>query len=144
MSDKIRAYLLRVDKNNGTVYRGYVTEMEHSLKALQNYVNHDEPGGTIATVGLTRDIVVIVNDDGIAKNLPPNRIWFSKDGELLDILLGNLMCVRFDGIEDLTDIKDEDIPIIEKYLLPAGEPLGTPLAVENELPEYKECKKDRL
>lgn len=137
MSDKIRAYLLRVDENSGTIYKGYTAEMEKSLKAFQNYVNYGKPDGSIAIVRLTEEIVMIANDESILLGLPLNRIVVSENDKPLDVLLGNAVCVRFNEVEDFVDIKDEDIPFIEEHLRPAGKTWGT-FRAESELAEYEE------
>ena len=107
--DKIQAYLLRVDRLSGVVYKGYLANVDNSLEAEQAYVNYNEPHGLIAVVSITDEIDVICNDEGKLKNLPINRFLISDDGVVLDMLVGNI---------EFTSIKEDDIPIIESHLIP--------------------------
>lgn len=116
--DKIQAYLLRVDRLSGVVYKGYLANVDNSLEAEQAYVNYNEPHGLIAVVSITDEIDVICNDEGKLKNLPINRFLISDDGVVLDMLVGNIMCVRHNSDGEFTSIKEDDIPIIESRLIP--------------------------
>lgn len=116
--DKIQAYLLRVDRLSGVVYKGYLANVDNSLEAEQAYVNYNEPHGLIAVVSITDEIDVICNDEGKLKNLPINRFLISDDGVVLDMLVGNIMCVRHNSDGEFTSIKEDDIPIIESHLIP--------------------------
>lgn len=116
--DKIQAYLLRVDRLSGVVYKGYLANVDNSLEAEQAYVNYNEPHGLIAVVSITDEIDVICNDEGKLKNLPINRFLISDDGVVLDMLVGNIMCVRHNSDGEFTLIKEDDIPIIESHLIP--------------------------
>jgi hypothetical protein len=40
------------------------------------------------------------------------------DGVVLDMLVGNIMCVRHNSDGEFTSIKEDDIPIIESHLIP--------------------------
>lgn len=115
---KIQAYLLRVDKLSGVVYKGYLSEVENSLKAEQRYVNYDEPHGLITVLSITDEIDVIANDEGKLKNYPINRFVVDDMGGVYDMLVGNLMCVRHNSEGEFTSIREEDIPVIEKHLIP--------------------------
>lgn len=116
--EKIQAYLLRVNKLSGVVYRGYLAEVDNTLEAEQRYVNYDEPHGFIAVVSITDKIDVICNDEGKLRNFPINRFLVSDDGVVLDMLVGNIMCVRHNSEGEFTSIKEDDIPIIESHLIP--------------------------
>ena len=116
--DKIQAYLLRVDRLSGVVYKGYLANVDNSLEAEQAHVNYNEPHGLIAVVSITDEIDVICNDEGKLKNLPINRFLISDDGVVLDMLVGNIMCVRHNSDGEFTSIKEDDIPIIESHLIP--------------------------
>ena len=70
--EKIQAYLLRVNKLSGVVYKGYLAEVDNSLEAEQAYVNYDEPNGLITVVSITDEIDVICNDEGKLRNFPMN------------------------------------------------------------------------
>lgn len=116
--EKIQAYLLRVNKLSGVVYKGYLAEVDNTLDAEQRYVNYDEPHGLITVLSITDEIDVIANDEGKLKNLPINRFVISDDGVVLDMLVGNIMCVRHNSEGEFTSIKEDDIPIIESHLIP--------------------------
>lgn len=116
--EKIQAYLLRVNKLSRVVYKGYLAEVDNTLEAEQRYVNYDEPHGLIAVVSITDKIDVICNDEGKLKNFPINRFLVSDDGVVLDMLVGNIMCVRHNSEGEFTSIKEDDIPIIESHLIP--------------------------
>lgn len=115
---KIQAYLLRVDKLSGVVYKGYLSEVENSLEAEQRYVNYDEPRGLITVLSITDEIDVIANDEGKLKNYPINRFVVDDMGGVYDMLVGNLMCVRHNSEGEFTSIREEDIPVIESHLIP--------------------------
>lgn len=110
-SDKIDAYLMRVD-SAGTVYAGYMTEVENSLEAEQRYVE-----GLIEVISLG-DVDIIFNEEGKLKQLPANRCFVDDDGNVLDIIAGNIMCVRHDEEGMFTSILEQDIKVIEQYLRP--------------------------
>ena len=129
--DKIQAYLLRVDRLSGVVYKGYLANVDNSLEAEQAYVNYNEPHGLIAVVSITDEIDVICNDEGKLKNLPINRFLISDDGVVLDMLVGNIMCVRHNSEGVFTSIKEDDIPIIESRLIPL---------IPDKMIDYKETK----
>lgn len=116
--EKIQAYLLRVNKLSGVVYKGYLAEGDNTLEAEQRYVNYDEPHGLITVLSITDEIDVIANDEGKLKNLPINRFLISDDGVVLDMLVGNIMCVRHNSEGEFISIKEDDIPIIESHLIP--------------------------
>lgn len=115
---KIQAYLLRVDKQSGVVYKGYLSEVENSLEAEQRYVNYDEPYGLITVLSITDEIDVIANDEGKLKNYPINRFVVDDMGGVYDMLVGNLMCVRHNSEGEFTSIREKDISVIESHLIP--------------------------
>ena len=109
MSEKIEAYFLRCDQ--GRQYRGYVGQIENTLKAHQSYV-----GGLIQAVSLTPEIIVICNDEGKLQQLQPNRAWV-ENSQVLDYFAGSIICVRHSG-DEFASIKPEDIAVIESLLIP--------------------------
>lgn len=115
---KIRAYLMRVNQISGVVYKGYLAEVDNSLEAEQAYVNYDEPHGLITVISINDNIDIICNDEGKLKNFPINRFLVNDDGVVLDMLVGNIMCVRHNSDGEFTSIKEDDIPIIESHLIP--------------------------
>lgn len=115
---KIQAYLLRVDKQSGVVYKGYLAEVDNTLEAEQRYVNFNEANGLIQVVSINNNIDVICNDEGKIRNFPINRFFVDDDGGVWDLLVGNAMCVRHNKDGEFTSILPEDIPVIEKHLVP--------------------------
>ena len=115
---KIQAYLLRVNKLSGVVYKGYLAEVDNTLEAEQRYVNFNEANGLIQVVSINDDIDIIVNDEGKLNNFPINRFLVSDAGVVLDMLVGNIMCVRHNSDGEFTSIREEDIPVIESHLIP--------------------------
>lgn len=115
---KIKAYLMRVNQISGVVYKGYLAEVDNSLEAEQAYVNYDEPHGLITVISINDNIDIICNDEGKLKNFPINRFLVNDDGVVLDMLVGNIMCVRHNSDGEFTSIKEDDIPIIESHLIP--------------------------
>ena len=109
MAEKIDVYFLRCDQ--GRQYRGYVGQIENSLKALQSYV-----GGNIQAVALTPEIIVICNDEGKLQEFQPNRAWVDSSG-VIDYFVGNILCVRHRG-EEFASIAPMDIEVIERCLIP--------------------------
>lgn len=129
--EKIQAYLLRVNKLSGVVYKGYLAEVDNTLEAEQRYVNYDEPHGLITVLSITDEIDVIANDEGKLKNYPINRFVVDDMGGVYDMLVGNLMCVRHNSEGEFTSIREEDIPVIEKHLV---------VIMPDNLTEYKEAE----
>lgn len=115
---KIKAYLMRVNQLSGVVYKGYLAEVDNSLEAEQAYVNYDEPHGLITVISINDNIDIICNDEGKLKNFPINRFLVNGDGVVLDMLVGNIMCVRHNSEGEFTSIREEDIPVIESHLIP--------------------------
>ena len=129
--EKIQAYLLRVNKLSGVVYKGYLAEVDNTLEAEQRYVNYDEPHGLITVLSIADEIDVIANDEGKLKNYPINRFVVDDMGGVYDMLVGNLMCVRHNSEGEFTSIREEDIPVIEKHLVSI---------MPDNLTEYKEAE----
>lgn len=115
---KIKAYLMRTDEKSKIVYKGYLAEVDNTLEAEQAYVNYNKPHGLITVVSINNDIDIIANDEGKLKNFPINRFLVSDDGVVLDMLVGNIMCVRHNSDGEFTSIREEDIPVIESHLIP--------------------------
>lgn len=111
MSEKIKAYLLRVD-SSGQLYRGYIAEVENSLAFEQRYV-----GDRIDVYTLTNDIDVIGGDEAVVMGRTLNRAVYDKRGNFITVLAGTLMAVRHEG-DYFTSIHEEDVVVIEKMLKP--------------------------
>ncbi len=114
---KINAYLLRVDEKSGTVYHGYLAEVDNDLKAEQLFVNYNQPHGTIQVLRLNEDICAIINDEGKLKNFYVNRIWLDGNGCFIDYIVGNIMCVRYGNDGEFASILPSDIAVIEEMLI---------------------------
>ena len=138
MAQKIKAYFMRVDRESGTPYQGYFGEIENELEAKQLYVNFDEPGGLIQCICMD-GIDIICHDEGKLRNFPFNRVWIDKDGCVLDIFAGNIMCVRHNDEGEFVSIEESDRETIEKYLLPLAviTEHGIIPYDESTLPEWK-------
>lgn len=93
-------------------YQGYFGELQNTLEAEQKYV-----GGLIQVVSLDGVVDVICNDEGKLRGLPVNCAFVDADDNVLDVFVGDLVCVRHDEGE-FTDIHEEDLQIIRKYLRP--------------------------
>jgi hypothetical protein len=128
---RIKIFAMRCEE--GKVYKGRIEEMENSLEAKQRFVD-----GHIQVVGLTDEIDLVLNDEGKLDSLPLNRVWLGKDGNILDILVGNVLACRFDSEGDFTSILESDIPVILERLPAVMAVLGRNVLVRNEddLPEY--------
>jgi hypothetical protein len=111
MSQKIKAYIIRVS-DEGLHYKGYLGEVSNDLKSKQKIV-----GGYIEVVPITPEIDAIVNEDGKNKCLPLNRLLLDEDRNIVDCIVGNIICVRHCG-DEFADIKAEDREIIESRLIP--------------------------
>ena len=119
MAETIKVFMMHFCNQNMTSVQGYLREVEDTLCALQRLVH-----GYIQTVpiGEHTGILLICNEEGKLDNLPLNRLLFVDDGEgeleLIDTIVGDCFCCRFDGCEGFASIKESDIPIIQKYLKP--------------------------
>lgn len=136
---RITAYLLRVDEKSRIPYKGYLTEVENSLEAEQYYVNYDRSNGIIQVITLD-GIDYILHDESKLLGFPPNRVIVGDKGEVLDIIAGNIMCVRHNADGDFTSILKSDIDVIEKRLRPIFAVIRNTVFIRgsDDLPEYKE------
>lgn len=131
--ETIKVFAMRVDENKLKVYKGRIEEISNTLEAKQKFV-----GGLITVVGLTDELDIIANDEGKLEHLLPNRAWLDEDGNVLDILVGNIMVCRFDDDGNFTSVLESDIPIILKRLPAIMAILGHTICLrtEDDLPEY--------
>lgn len=129
---RIKIFAMRCE--DGKVYKGRIEEIENSLEAKQRFVD-----GHIQVIGLTDEIDLVLNDEGKLDGLPLNRVWLGKDGNILDILVGNVLACRFDSEGDFTSILESDIPMILERLPAVMAVLDNNVFVRNEedLPEYE-------
>lgn len=128
----ITAYLLRVDEE-GRQYQGYVSEVENSLKAEQEYV-----GGGIETFTLNDEFVLICARDAVIFGKTLNRALYDERGNFITAFAGNLLVVRYKG-DEFDSIMEEDVKLIERMLKPIDHIVcGTVfLKAAEELPEWK-------
>lgn len=111
MVKKMKAYLMRAS-SDGVVYKGYVGELENSLKAEQNYV-----GDGIETFALNDDLVLIGARDAVIWGKTLNRALYDERGKFRTVFAGNLMVVRHKS-DTFASIREEDAAVIEKLLKP--------------------------
>lgn len=133
---RIKVFLMEVT-DDGRPCKGYLTEIDDTLKTLQEIVR-----GRIDAINLTDDIVVIMNkNEKYTENCPPNRALVEEDGTILDILCGNICCCR--GTDDeFSDIFEEDIEIILRTLKATVNIDETWIGIpEHALPEVKNKRK---
>jgi hypothetical protein len=114
---KILSYQIRVDEETGKLYRGSLREIENTLDAKQKFVNFGRAGGLIQVVSLG-DIDLILHDEGKILQYPPNRAILDDDGEVLDVIVGNILAVRHNSEGDFTSILPSDVEVLDKYLKP--------------------------
>ena len=104
---KIKAYFIPAG------YQGYFSDIENSLEAKQKYV-----GGLIQVVSLD-DVDIIINDEGKLMGLPVNRAIVDDDENVLDVIVGDIICLRHDDDEgEFRSILENDLQTITKYLRP--------------------------
>lgn len=129
---RIKIFAMRCEDRK--VYKGRIEEIENSLEAKQRFVD-----GHIQIIGLTDEIDLVLNDEGKLDGLSLNRVWLGKDGNILDILVGNVLACRFDSEGDFTSILESDIPMILERLPAVMAVLDNNVFVRNEedLPEYE-------
>lgn len=131
----IKVFAMRVDEKKLKVYRGRIEELPNTLEAKQKFV-----GGLITVVGLTDELDIIANDEGKLEHLLPNRAWLDEAGNVLDILVGNLMVCRFDNEGNFTSVLESDIPVILNRLPAIMAVLGRNICLraEEDLPNYED------
>lgn len=141
-AEKIQAYFMRVDEVTGQPYRGYLGEIENTLKAYQKYVSFDKDAMNIEVVPFSENLLLICNENGKVFDYPANRAFFDEHGRMRDVIRGNVLVVRCAG-EEFASIQESDISEIVRYLLPVSLKGSIPLLLEEELlPEYKEGYSD--
>ena len=97
--------------SNGVVFSGRMGIVENTLKDIEAYM-----GGPVELVKLTNNILLIRKQEKNGKKLPVNRALI-KDGKVVEILTGNLICVR-QGKMGFCSIERADVEEIRKYLKP--------------------------
>lgn len=92
-------------------------EIENSLKSLQ-----DEVDGYIELTSITKEssemgIFVLVNEEGLLKDLKPSVIYIDKDENINGALVGNIVFIGLDDGDDWKSLTDEQIEYIRKNIL---------------------------
>lgn len=103
MNETVKAFVL-MDKDDP----GEIREIENTLEAFQEIV-----GGYIETVPFEGDLVMIINEEGKLRELPPNFIWRG------DCIVGTAVFVRVDG-DEFADVEEEDRETIEDSIWSGG------------------------
>lgn len=91
-ANQIRAIVKEVGK------KPTVTEIKNELEVFKSLV-----GGYIEVVRVTPDILMICNEEGKMRGLPPN---FSTGH---DVIVGTAVFVAFDGKEDFAGLSDYQV-----------------------------------
>ena len=105
-TNNIKAYFMRAG------YQGYFGEIQNTLEAKQEYV-----GGLIQVVSINGVADLICNEEGKILHLPVNRAFVDDNGEVLDVIVGDILVVRHDE-GDFVDVHENDLEIIVKHLRP--------------------------
>ena len=86
-------------------------EIENTLQAKQNLV-----GGRIEVISLTEELDLIVNEEYLLNGSKP-RVMIFENNEISNIVMDDCFVCRNDGEGNFTDIKREDISMLQEYLL---------------------------
>lgn len=89
-------------------------QIDTGLESLQHAVQ----GDIEVTYPFEDDVALIVNEEGKVNGLPLNRALRDEDGEIYDILAGNILVVGL-GEENFTDLSPE---LMKKYQLHFKDP----------------------
>ena len=127
LMSRIKAYFMRV--NGGIVYQGYISSIEDSIKAFEEYV-----GNKIQVTDLENGMAIISILRGSSEN--PNRVLMF-DEEVITVFFGNILVVRFDG-DKFLDILRGDINYLEYVLQPIKSIDGYTIRInDGSLPSYR-------
>lgn len=85
-----------------------VVELEDKLETYQNIV-----GGYIETLMIRKDILLVLNEEGKFEGLPPNMA-IMKNGEVLDVIVGNVCFISFDKEGNFDSLNDEQIKWVKE------------------------------
>ena len=108
--EKILTIQLKID-DSGKPMKPVFVEVDNTLKAMQEFV-----AGNIEVIKI-EDIIVVMNEEGKLKDLPLNCILYDENREVIDGLVGNLLCCRANSDGDFVSIKENDLEILEKHLI---------------------------
>ena len=105
MENKLRVLFIEVGKEAKFI------QIDNDLKSYQKLVD-----GWLESIYINDEMVVFCNEEGKLRGLASNKLLYSDDGVLLDVLVGNLFVCRVDENGDFADIKDEDLELIRRYV----------------------------
>ena len=88
-----------------------MTEIENTLVAMQKFVN-----GPIEVINITDEILLVCNDEGKMRGLPPSA-FIIKHQQMQDIIMGKFFLCREDG-ENMVSIQETDISEFKRIVLP--------------------------
>lgn len=88
-----------------------MTEIEDTLDAMQKFVD-----GDIETINITDKILLVCNDEGKMRGLPPSA-FIIKHQQMQDIIMGKFFLCREDG-ENMVSIQETDIAEFKRIVLP--------------------------
>ena len=106
MNSCVTAYIMRVS-DDGVNYQGYLADIENTLEEFQSIVD-----GNIEVIRISDDVLAVLNECGKFIGLKPSRLWKVNDN--LDIIHGNIVCVRSDNDGNFVSIQNEDIAVINE------------------------------
>ena len=106
MNSCVTAYIMRVS-DDGVNYQGYLADIENTLEEFQSIVD-----GNIEVIRISDDVLAVLNECGKFNGLKPSRLWKVNDN--LDIIHGNIVCVRSDNDGNFVSIQNEDIAVINE------------------------------
>ena len=106
-ANNIKVYFLR----HG--FKSYLGEIANTLVDKQKYV-----GGYIEVISIDGVIDLICNEEGKLLHLPVNRAFVDDNGEVLDVIVGDILVVRHNDEGDFVDVHENDLETIIKHLRP--------------------------
>ena len=106
MGNFVSGYIMRVS-DDGVNYQGYLADIENTLEEFQSIV-----AGNIEVIRISDDVLAVLNECGKINGLKPSRLWKVNDN--LDIIHGNIVCVRSDNDGNFVSIQNEDIAVINE------------------------------
>ena len=106
MNSCVTAYIMRVS-DDGVNYQGYLADIENTLEEFQSIVD-----GNIEVIRISDDVLAVLNECGKFNGLKPSRLW--KVNDYLDVIHGNIVCVRSDNDGNFVSIQNEDIAVINE------------------------------
>lgn len=73
-------------------------------------------GGHLETVTLPDDIILICDEEGKLKYKAPTLIIKDTNGIIYDVVVGVVLFVSFDGVDDWTDLQNHQIEWLESHI----------------------------